>query len=381
MTLPVIILVALVSISAIVAVMLAVAWHDLGQPRHARTWSAAFALSGLVWALPFLPATGLLPVEALYVLMPGVAGVAAATIAIGFRQRAGLRPWAGGLLGLAFGHGLVLVALRIGAAGVGWVAPLAAFNAAMFALAARTLRGRRRGERAAERVAEAGLALLTVLNLLALAGVLAAGTGLITLRLERLAFVTVMLLPGIIGGIGLFTIILLTADLADQTRRLAATDMLTGLLNRRGFDAAAQALLGAARRSARQAALVLIDVDHFKALNDRFGHPAGDRVLRQVCGRIAQGIGRRDIFARVGGEEFALILTDVDLQAALCAVEVLRAQVEGMPLDLPLATHVTASFGVAELKGEEALADLLLRADQALYRSKAEGRNRVTIAA
>ena len=376
-----ILLVSLVSISAIVAVMLGVAWLDLGRAPHARTWSAAFVLAALVWLLPFANAVDLIGWQAVAVLMPSLGGLASACIAIGFRERAGLASWRWPLLGVAGAHALVQLVLRLVSYDLTWIVPLTALNAAMFALAARTLRGRRRGERAAERVAEGGLAVLTLANLLVLTGMLGMTAGLVTLRLDRLALATLVLLPVIDTGIGLFTIILLTADLADRTRRLAATDMLSGLLNRRGFEAAARTLLAATRRHARSVALVLIDLDHFKTINDRFGHPAGDRVLQEVAHRISQSIGRRDVFARIGGEEFALILTDVDAQAAECAVEVLRRQVETMTPDLPEPCPVTASFGIAECAdGAESLSEMLLRADRALYRSKETGRNRVTLA-
>jgi len=377
-----VILVALVSISAVVAMMLSAAWHDLGRPEHARTWASAFAVTAATWFLPFTRAMDWLGDTTVAVLMPGLAGYAAVLFAIGFRQRGGLPPWRLRLFGAAFANTLALSVVAHLWPGPSWIIPYAALGAGAFALSARALRGRRRGERAAERVAEGGLAILTLLHLLVLAGVAGMEAGLLTLRLDRLAVATLMGLPGIIGGVGLFTIILLTADLADQTRRQAATDMLTGLLNRRGFEAAARQVLAAVRRDARQLALVLIDVDHFKSINDRFGHPAGDRVLAQVAQRIGQGIGRRDVFARVGGEEFALILADTDLQAAACAVEVLRLQVETTTFDLPEPTRITASFGMAAVDDEdEGLADLFLRADRALYRSKANGRNRVTVAA
>lgn len=376
-----ILLVSLLSISALVAVMLGVAWLDLGRAPHARTWSAAFAVAALAWLLPLANAVDWIGWQAAAVLMPGLGGLASACIAIGFRERAGLPVWRWPLLGVAAAQAVVQLVLRLAASDISWIVPLTALNAAMFALAARTLRGRRQGERAAERVAEVGLALLTLANLLVLAGMLGITAGLVTIRLDRLATVTLVLLPVIGTGIGLFTIILLTADLADRTRRLAATDMLSGLLNRRGFEAAARTLLAATRRKARGVALVLLDLDHFKAINDRFGHPAGDRVLQGVAQRIGQAIGRRDIFARIGGEEFALILTDVDAQAAACAVEVLRRQVETMTPDLPEPCSITASFGVAvSADGNETLSDLLLRADRALYRSKETGRNRVTVA-
>jgi diguanylate cyclase (GGDEF)-like protein len=243
------------------------------------------------------------------------------------------------------------------------------------------LTGRRKGERVAARAAQAGLGLLSLINLSFLTGMIAALGGLPLFDVYRLGAFILLLMPGIITGIGLFTIILLAADLADQARRLAVTDMLTGLLNRRGFEEAGRALVASAWRHERAVAVVVIDVDHFKAVNDRFGHPVGDRVLRQICATIAGGIDRRDIFARIGGEEFALILADADLAAAECAAEVLRASVADMTIDSGGPHRVTASFGVAELRlGDDDLADVVRRADEALYRAKEAGRNRVVAA-
>lgn len=376
------ILSALISISTITAVMLVIAWQEFGRPRHALAWAVMFAMVACLWTIDLASDMGWIGPRAAMAAMPTIAGFAAALNTIGFRRRAGLPPRRGALLGAGAVHALVVLALAgRGNSDVPWIIALTLFNALMLALAARTLTGRRKGERAAERVAESGLIMLSLLNFLVFGVLVGMTVGLVTIDLARLTGVVMLFLPGIVAGIGLFVIILLTADLADQTRRLAATDMLTGLMNRRGFDEAARALIASTKRSGRAIALVLIDVDRFKEVNDRFGHPAGDRVLRAVCHRIAQGIGRRDIFSRVGGEEFALFLTDVDVQAAACAVEVLRLHLEAMPTDLPAPHRITASFGLAvpAEPGEE-LATLFLRADRALYRSKEEGRNRVTIA-
>ncbi|WP_404709875.1 GGDEF domain-containing protein [Sphingomonas sp. MMS24-J13] len=233
----------------------------------------------------------------------------------------------------------------------------------------------------AARAAQIGLLILSLVNLAFLSGMIALIFDRPLFDLTRLGMLTILLMPGIVTGIGLFTIILLAADLADQARRLAATDMLTGLLNRRGFEEAARALIASARRHGRSVAVVVINVDRFKQVNDRFGHPAGDRVLCQLCGTIAEGIGRRDIFARIGGEEFALVMADVDLEAAECAAEVLRAAVAEMVVDLATPLQVTASFGVAELRDSDGeLADVVRRADEALYRAKETGRDRVVVA-
>lgn len=380
------IVVALIIISGIVAVMLHAAWRDLGRPRHAQTWSVAFALATLVWIMALVAGAGWLPLWSTIALMPAIGGLASAVIAIGFRQRAGLPDRRRLVLGSTAIYAATVVALVVTQrTHPAWITPLSGWNAVMFTLAARTLQGRRQGERFAERVAEGGLLMLALLHFLVFGAMIGRAAGLLTVELGRLGMLTLLLLPSIVGGVGLFTIILLLADLADQTRRLAATDLLTGLLNRRGFDEAARALLAAVRRNRRSMALVMIDVDRFKSINDRFGHPAGDRVLQGVSTRISQGIGRRDVLARVGGEEFALILADADLQTATYAVETLRAQVEALAIDLPEPYRVTASFGVTATApsdtdaAEEDIATLLDRADRALYRSKATGRNRVTV--
>jgi diguanylate cyclase (GGDEF)-like protein len=190
-----------------------------------------------------------------------------------------------------------------------------------------------------------------------------------------------LVMPAALVGIGLFAIILLTADLADRARRLAATDMLTGLLNRRGFEERGGALFDSARAQGRAMVLALMDLDRFKLVNDRFGHPAGDRLLRQVARALMPETGRRAIVARMGGEEFAMMLADTDPVQACRVVEELRLRIAGLTPDLPDAHRVTASFGLAALREEDSdLHALLGRADAALYRSKAEGRDRLTLA-
>jgi diguanylate cyclase (GGDEF)-like protein len=372
---------ALVSTSAAIALILGIAWHEFGRPRHVLTWAVSFAVAAVQWGMSmiplFVPGTGRFLVAPLF----ACAAFAAAGNTIGFRQRAGIRNAGRPLLIAASGFALLGLAFAIaGTPRMVRIVPLNVFNMTMFYLSARTLQGRRKGERVAERVAEIGLLLLALFNLIVLTGMVAAWAGLAGLEMAEFEQLTLLLLPGITGGIGLFMIILLAADLADQARRLAATDMLTGLLNRRGFEEAANALITSARRHRRALTLMLMDLDRFKQVNDLFGHPAGDRVLWEIGDKVANGLGRRDIVARFGGEEFAMVVADADIVGATMTAETLRRSIAALDLQLPQPHQVTASFGLAALHEEDSdLASLLKRADEALYRSKAEGRNRVTL--
>ncbi|MGE4263081.1 MAG: diguanylate cyclase [Desulfovibrio sp.] len=160
---------------------------------------------------------------------------------------------------------------------------------------------------------------------------------------------------------------------------LATTDGLTGLANRRHFMERGNAELGRARRTGQQVSCIMFDVDHFKKVNDTFGHDAGDVVLKTLAKTARETLRGIDVLGRLGGEEFAALLPETGLEAALQAAERLRVAVADMGLvhgGAPLA--VTMSLGVAQAAGaEETLDSLLKRADQALYEAKQSGRNRV----
>lgn len=374
---------ALILISGTVAVVLAVAWQEFGRPVHAFTWACAFALSAAMWTIDLVARLEHPRDGAVGGPMLAIAGIATTLNALGFRQRAGIGASATGLIAAALLNGaLVTLLAALGASAPVRALPLCLLNAAMFGLAASAVIGqRRRGERVAARSAQAGLASLSLLNLAFLAGTLAQIARVPLINLDALGAVTIILMPVIVTGIGLFTIILLAADLAAQARRLAATDMLTGSLNRRGFDEAGRALIASARHNRRSVAVILIDVDRFKQVNDRFGHPAGDHVLQRICQTIGAGIGQRDIFARIGGEEFALMIPDADLPIAERDAEMLRQAIAAMVINLAEPHRVTASFGIAELRDSDAdLTDIVKRADAALYRAKENGRDRIVAA-
>ena len=168
---------------------------------------------------------------------------------------------------------------------------------------------------------------------------------------------------------------------ARRLRVLAMTDELTRLPNRRAFFRLAGENAAAAARSGRPLAVLALDIDHFKRINDTQGHEAGDRVLQRVANAARSAVRDGDSVGRVGGEEFLALLPHADLGAATQVAERLRAAVASLDAtDLAPGLRVTVSVGVALRRAEETIAALVQRADAALYRAKENGRNRVELA-
>jgi diguanylate cyclase (GGDEF)-like protein len=174
-------------------------------------------------------------------------------------------------------------------------------------------------------------------------------------------------------------------DRESRYQRLASTDALTGLTNRRSFLEIAERELARSRRYGSPLALVLVDLDHFKHVNDRFGHLAGDQVLIGAAHALAGGLRDVDVIARHGGEEFAILLPQTELAGAREVAERSARKLAETTIlvDSTEPVHVTASMGVASTAGSRAtsLDDLLRRADAALYAAKRAGRDRVEVAA
>jgi diguanylate cyclase (GGDEF)-like protein len=167
-----------------------------------------------------------------------------------------------------------------------------------------------------------------------------------------------------------------------ELRRLATLDSLTGIYNRGRFMELADRAMTEARRGGRPLSVIMFDVDHFKRINDSLGHEGGDRALRALARLTGQSLRNLDISARLGGEEFAVLMPGVDATAAAAAAERLRARVAGEEFDFGNGGYgLTISLGVASLESTHAdLATLLRAADHALYAAKRGGRNRVAIA-
>ena len=176
-------------------------------------------------------------------------------------------------------------------------------------------------------------------------------------------------------------------DVTDEHRRTQGlidatlTDPLTGLYNRRGLDGRVEALRHRLGGAPTAQSWIMVDIDHFKRVNDTYGHDGGDSVLKAVASCLKAAARDGDTLARLGGEEFVLVLPDLDSAIAALIAERLRAGVETLSTETAGRTvKVTASFGVAQQAPGENGAAALERADAALYRAKHEGRNRVVLA-
>lgn len=161
----------------------------------------------------------------------------------------------------------------------------------------------------------------------------------------------------------------------EELRALSVTDALTGIHNRRYFQERLKAELDRAQREGTDLSVIMLDIDHFKRINDRFGHAAGDQVLRSLCQRIGNRLRRTDVFCRLGGEEFMVLCPGANAEQARLLAEELWHSVRAVPVT-DIGT-VTASFGVAGWRPGEGADALLLRADAGVYAAKQAGRDRV----
>ncbi len=166
-----------------------------------------------------------------------------------------------------------------------------------------------------------------------------------------------------------------------ELRNMADRDFLTQLPNRRSFEAGLQRELARLKRNGGTATLVVIDIDHFKQVNDSFGHPSGDRVLREFASILAKNCRANDLVARLGGEEFYVLLPDTTIETAGIWADRIRQEVAEARFDGENAVRVTISIGLAALDGAITPFEAISRlADNALFAAKRQGRNRVVAA-
>ncbi|WEX75878.1 GGDEF domain-containing protein [Sinorhizobium numidicum] len=181
----------------------------------------------------------------------------------------------------------------------------------------------------------------------------------------------------LIVGTGVAMLGVMVKDIVDEARASSEIDALSNLCNRRGFAERVAPLL----RQRDPGTLILTDLDRFKLVNDTYGHPVGDEVIRQFSRVLLELMPSRAVAGRLGGEEFAVFLPRVELDEARVLAHGMRAAITSMRIDgLPEATAVTASFGVAAIMSGESLEAAIQRADKALYAAKSAGRNRVECA-
>jgi two-component system cell cycle response regulator len=162
---------------------------------------------------------------------------------------------------------------------------------------------------------------------------------------------------------------------------LAVTDALTGLYNRRYMESQTAALVEHAINRGKMLAMLALDVDYFKAVNDTHGHDVGDRVLQEIAARLRQSVRNVDMICRIGGEEFVIVLPNTDAAVAAKIAERIRRLIASKPFNVGAKSgplNVTISIGLSIIEAaSDTMDDILKRADEALYKAKREGRNRV----
>jgi diguanylate cyclase (GGDEF)-like protein len=368
-----------VFVMLLVSTVLMAATVALGQWRT-RTpglakWSIGLALYAGGWVLAAL--YGAIP-EALRVSAASgvlIAGVCFQAVALLEYDRQRVAPW----VLWAPGAALALVALALASRfDVRTLVSGVAFSAALSVLSIIANRGSV-APSAVRRLLSLTMAVAAVAVMVRAVGVYARPEAypdmFATSALHTLTYV--VLFAAIITSSFAF-LVMQREDAEAELRRLAMFDPLTGTLNRRAFMELAEREIGRMRRTGQPLAVVMLDLDHFKAVNDAYGHQAGDRVLADFAGRAAGCLRATDVLGRYGGEEFCAMLSGTSHADAMAIAERVRASVLAAPLG-GLAQAVTVSIGVASFDGASApaLEYLIGRADSALYAAKGLGRNRV----
>lgn len=232
--------------------------------------------------------------------------------------------------------------------------------------------------------------LYTVVALITVASVLASALitssiiyGLLGDSMGRNAWLMTLITPLLMSPVASWALLRLVVQLdqaQEELRELSLRDPLTGCYNRRHFMHVLRHEIGRGQRYGQACSVAILDVDNFKQINDRLGHQAGDEVLQQVA-RSCQGVVREtDVFARIGGEEFAVLLPQTSALEAHALIERLRLQVQSLSFEgMALLNQVTISGGVVSSESVDQVDAVMHAADHAMYRAKREGKNRVVL--
>ncbi len=363
------------------SVIFLLAWKTQGNKPYALTWSLAFLAATGQWS--FNIAGSVFPSFESYWLTVNAFGLAMITLGLrGHCQRTNsqilphkLWPYATAIYATIFWFTVVEQHVGLRTAILPTVGAIALFLSALMIMRHRD------NPRPAEWAAAItmllfGLSQLAAAYVAVLMG--AAGTEAYQALYVSINFLS---LPAGYTGVAMFVIFMLASDLSEQMKEIAVRDQLTGLLNRRGFGEQTERAYATARRTDRPVSVIMTDIDHFKSVNDEFGHAAGDAALAHFAKILKVTRRTDDILARMGGEEFAIVLPGTVLEESIRIAEELCQLLKEAPMIVDgNAVTMTASFGVATLSlNDTCLTDAVIRADRALYRSKCAGRNRVDL--
>jgi diguanylate cyclase (GGDEF)-like protein len=367
--------------SAALSVIFFIAWSNFGRPAHALSWSMAFLAGAAQWAVTLY--SDWFPTREIYLVIEHACGVALITLSLqGHCQRTlkscapkFLVPAAVTVFALSAWHVLIEphVGLQVGV--------IPAFAAITLFISAFLIVNFREQPRPSEWAAAVCIVLVGAAQAVsAWIALLQGSQGDEALQSAFMHF-TFMSLPAGYLAMSAFIILMMASDMSAEMRQLAIRDQLTGLLNRRGFTEHGEKAFASARRAGMPLSVIMADIDRFKYINDKFGHAAGDTALGHFAAQISEGRRTEDIIARVGGEEFALLLPGTGLRDAMAIADRLCDKISSTPMELTaVGLPMTSSFGVATISEKDhELDDMVRRADRALYRSKRAGRNQVDL--
>ncbi len=367
--------------SAVLSVIFFIAWSNFGKRAHALSWSIAFFAGMLEWAVSLN--AGRFPSTEAYWLTESAFTLMLITFGLkGHCQRTkcswlpkSLFPYSAAVYAFIAWHVVVEphAGLRLGV--------LPAYAALTLFVSAYLIVTYRERTRPSEWAAAAFIALCAASQMLSAWIAMSQGSVLDPELVSTYMHFTFLTLPAGYMGMSMFIILMMASDISAKMKRIAVRDELTGLLNRRGFNEYGEKAFSAAQRNGTPLSVIMTDIDRFKYINDKYGHAAGDTALGHFAALVAEDRRREDVVARVGGEEFALLLPGTELRDAMALADQLCEKIGSTPMDLTsIGLPMTSSFGVATISAKDTtLDDMVRRADRALYRSKRAGRNQVDL--
>ena len=375
------ILVALLFTSFALSLIFFIAWKSLGRKRYLLSWSVGFAAATLQWFFNIF--RDWFPGWEAHWLTVNALGLVLVTLGLrGHCQRTNCTVLPSNLWPYASAFFAVIAWATIVNPHAGLrMAVLPGIAAVTLFMSARMIVQFRDKPRPAE------VAAATAMLLCGLAQGIAAGMAFLQGAASDTEYLALyqqfnfLTLPAFYIAMGMFTILMVASDISEEMKEIAIRDQLTDVYDRRGLGEQGALAYATARRTDAPLSVVMTDIDRFKVINDEYGHAVGDLALCHFAEVLKKDRRTTDILARVGGEEFALILPGTALEDAMAIADKLRERIETLPFEVEGKSLVmTSSFGVAALNSTDTcLSDTIVRADRALYRSKRAGRNQVDL--
>ena len=367
--------------SAALSIVFLIAWSNFGRQAHALTWAMAFVAGALQWGTTLNESV--FPTHEAYLLLENAFSIALITLGLrGHCQRTNCKFIPRNLFPFAAVVFLFIAWFVIAEPHAGiQLGAIPAYASLSLYLTAYIIFSNRERPRPSEWAAAIFCTLFATAQAVSASIALMQGGAPDAELYSAYMHFTFLTVPAGYVAMSMFIILMMASDISAKMKRLATRDQLTGLLNRRGFNEYGERAFSAAKRNDTPLSVIMTDIDRFKYINDKFGHAAGDTALVHFAGLMSENRRKTDVIARVGGEEFALLLPGTELRDALALADQLCKKIGSTPMELTsVGLPMTSSFGVSAISKKDAsLDDMVRRADRALYRSKRAGRNQVDL--